>query len=246
MSRMTAYSNDVHRYVDGDMSAAEGEAFEQLMVAAPELAAQVELLEKQNAAIRASVEAPDMQLLAQMSRAAREPVVAGLWKVAAVLAILMVGFAGGYGASALSRDQAMTAAVGHASAAHSLYSVEVLHPVEVPASEKEHLDKWLSKRLGSAIQAPSMAGSDYKLIGGRLLPSGQRAAALYMYENTEGTRISLYAERRDGRASQTFEYDSLNGVSGVSWGEGEWTYVLVGGDPEVIKRLAFLVSGELT
>src|SRR5260370_990363 len=43
---------------------------------------------------------------------------------------------------------AVTPLPARAARAHLVYSPEVRHPVEVEAKEKDHLAKWLSKRLG--------------------------------------------------------------------------------------------------
>ena len=54
--------------------------------------------------------------------------------------------------------------------AHRLYVVEVRHPVEVPGSERAHLQTWLTKRCGWDVRAPELAAAGLKLVGGRLLP----------------------------------------------------------------------------
>ena len=40
--------------------------------------------------------------------------------------------------------------------AHRLYVVEVRHPVEVPGSERAHLQQWLTKRCGWDVRAPEL------------------------------------------------------------------------------------------
>ncbi|HEX5629954.1 MAG TPA: anti-sigma factor, partial [Usitatibacteraceae bacterium] len=74
-----------------------------------------------------------------------------------------------------------------AARAHLVYAMEVRHPVEVDASQQEHLVAWLSKRLSTPIRAPSLVGAGYQLLGGRLLPPTQPSdpapMALLMYEN---------------------------------------------------------------
>ena len=53
--------------------------------------------------------------------------------------------------------------------AHRLYVVEVRHPVEVPGSERAHLQQWLTKRCGWDVHAPELDATGLKLVGGRLL-----------------------------------------------------------------------------
>ena len=48
-------------------------------------------------------------------------------------------------------------------------------PVEVPGSERAHLQQWLTKRCGWDVRAPELDATGLKLVGGRLLPGPDRA-----------------------------------------------------------------------
>lgn len=82
--------------------------------------------------------------------------------------------------------------------AHQIYSAEKRHAVEVPASDKKHLMKWLSKRLSAEIGPAKLDTAGYHLIGGRLLPSAGKRAALYMYADKKDRRLSLYIRQMEG------------------------------------------------
>lgn len=84
-----------------------------------------------------------------------------------------------------------------AALAHSLFSPEKRHPVEVPASEQAHLQAWLSKRLDTPVQAPDLSAQGYQLLGGRLLPSSNGKAAQFMYQHAGGQRLTLYLRPGD-------------------------------------------------
>lgn len=79
-----------------------------------------------------------------------------------------------------------------AAVAHAVYQPEVRHPVEVPATQQEHLVQWLSKRLGRPLKLPVLVDEGYELVGGRLLPGDAGARAQFMYQNGQGERITLY------------------------------------------------------
>ena len=79
-----------------------------------------------------------------------------------------------------------------ADVAYAVYTPEQRHPVEVAASEEGHLVSWLSKRLNRPLSVPSLQEYGYSLVGGRLLPGDAGPAAQFMYENTEGARLTLY------------------------------------------------------
>ena len=87
----------------------------------------------------------------------------------------------------MERQDAETRVAGNAIAAHRIYVSERLHPVEVPAEQEAHLVQWLSRRVGKPLTAPNLKPQGYRLIGGRLLPAGGEAAALFMYENRAAT-----------------------------------------------------------
>jgi anti-sigma factor RsiW len=79
-----------------------------------------------------------------------------------------------------------------ADVAYAVYTPERRHPVEVAASEEEHLVAWLSKRLNRPLSVPSLQEYGYSLVGGRLLPGEAGPAAQFMYENRSGERLTLY------------------------------------------------------
>lgn len=85
-----------------------------------------------------------------------------------------------------------------AGAAYRTFVVEVAHPVEVDAAHEAHLTQWLSKRLGRRIEAPDLTTFDFRLMGGRLLPSDTGAAAQLMYEDGAGKRLTVYVQAAKG------------------------------------------------
>ena len=90
--------------------------------------------------------------------------------VAATLAAFIVGGGTGWVArGAAAAPSAFQSFTVDALDAHRLYVVEVRHPVEVPGSERTHLQPWLTKRCGWDVRALNCAG--LKLVGGRLFPA---------------------------------------------------------------------------
>ena len=86
--------------------------------------------------------------------------------------------------------------------AHRLYVVEVRHPVEVPGSERAHLQQWLTKRCGWDVRAPELAATGLKLVGGRLLPGPTGPASFLMYESASGERFTIYTAKADAETTQ--------------------------------------------
>ena len=117
-----------------------------------------------------------------------------------------------------------------ASLAYAAYATEVRHPVEVAAAEEAHLSAWLSKRLGRPLKAPSLVKQGFSLMGGRLVPAeASGVAAQFMYENTQGRRLTLYVRAMvKPQPDTSFRYALENNVSTFYWIDRDWGYALTG------------------
>lgn len=111
--------------------------------------------------------------------------------------------------------------------AHAIYSTEVEHSGVLMAKEHGQLNSWLSRRLKTPLTAPNLNAMGYRLIGGRLLPSTQnRMAAQYMYENTDGARMSLYVRRGSWKTFQPIHHQQRNGYAMFYWSDKNLGYAL--------------------
>ena len=130
-----------------------------------------------------------------------------------------------------------------AARAHLVYSPEVRHPVEVDAKEKDHLVKWLSKRLGTNLKIPLLANEGFELLGGRLLPGNDGPVAQFMYQESSGKRLTLYVTRpRAGETVTAFRFAQEGPVSVFYWVDRECGYALSG---EVDKPTLARVAGSV-
>lgn len=162
---------------------------------------------------------------------------AALLRFAAALALLAVGGAGGYGLARLGGSPAPVAHFArNAVSAYATYVVEVAHPVEVEAARADHLTQWLSKRLGRPIRAPDFAASGFRLMGGRLLPSDTGPAALFMYEDDLGRRVTLYVVP-GGQGNETaFRFLESGATQSFYWIDGDLRCAVTGDIPRDILR----------
>lgn len=120
-----------------------------------------------------------------------------------------------------------------AASAHMLYAPELQHPVEFGADQQDSFLLWLSERLGEQVHAPSLQDIGYLLVGGRLLPAAEQAAAQLMYESPDNRRITLYIRERwnapmHGAKEGSVSYFGEGGSSMVYWVEGSFAYALIG------------------
>lgn len=131
--------------------------------------------------------------------------------------------------------------VRDAVAAHAVFVPEVRHPVEVAATQHEHLVQWLSKRLGARLTVPSLDAAGWSLVGGRLLPGEDGARAQFMYEDATGARITLYlADAGSASRDTAFRFETEGGVSAFYWVDGRFGYALAG----QLERAAMLGLAE--
>jgi anti-sigma factor RsiW len=148
--------------------------------------------------------------------------------VAAGLAVLVAGALAGwllndrFGAS-----QAQSLA-DRALVAHEVYAVEVRHPVEVPASEREHLTSWLSKRLGKSLIIPDLAPQGYTFLGGRLLAAADRPAAQLMFEDTARKRLTLFLVADGNFGKSEFRIEEHGDVLTCYWIDGDFGFAIAG------------------
>ena len=154
-------------------------------------------------------------------------------RIAAAIAFMILGGIGGWTARDILPGFATSASAMFAStvfdeaiAAHRTFSVETRHPVEVAANEEAHLVQWLSKRHGHRVIAPDLTSLGFRLMGGRLLPAENGPAALFMYEDDKGTRLSCYYLSVDRGGEPEFKYREQNGVGAFYWIEDGLAYAI--------------------
>ena len=232
--------DDLQAWVDGRLTPAENEAVEDYFAAHPESRARwsqyAEQREELRAAFGGTAENPIpprlrvARLLAEQRRRRRRQ----LGRIAAAVALLIAGGIGGWGAHDLlpgltsSASAVLASAVfDDAFAAHRTFSVETRHPVEVGANEEAHLVQWLSKRLGHQLIVPDLSALGFQLMGGRLLPADSGPAALFMYENGKGTRLSCYYLVVDVAGETEFQFREQNGTSAFYWVDDGLAYAIV-------------------
>lgn len=111
--------------------------------------------------------------------------------------------------------------------AYRTFTVEQVHPVEVRANDEPHLVQWLSRRIDRPLRVPDLTAQGFHLMGGRVLPAGDRPAALLMYDDDAGLRLTLYARAVAGADRKPFRYAREGDVAAFSWSGGTVTYVVV-------------------
>jgi anti-sigma factor RsiW len=224
---------DLHAYVDGELDAERRDVVAAWLATHPEAAAQVAGWREQADAIRARYGAiaqepiPARLKLDALLRRQRSWVSAAA--AASIAAFAIGGGLGWYarGAAASTATAGVDKVATDAVEAYRLYTVEVRHPVEVAGDERAHMTQWLTKRLGYQQHIPDLSSIGLKLVGGRLLPGPDGAAAFYMYEGPSGERFTIYCSRTDV-AETSMRFKDTGRVATFYWVDNKQAYVVSG------------------
>lgn len=190
--------------------------------------------EKLRAAFAPVLDEPIPEGLVQALR----PRGAKLLRVAAAFALVALGGIIGWQLhGSIERQERVQTIARGAALAHAAYSPEVRHAVEVGADQEAHLVAWLSKRLGGKVRAPNLDAVGYSLMGGRLLPGDDgepgsvSPTAQFMYQNRQGTRVTLYVRTNMRDQDQTaFRYAREGKVGVFYWIDRSFGYALSSAD----------------
>lgn len=233
---------DLSAWLDGEGDSLQRERVEAWLREQPEAAAKVRLWAADRDALRARLdpvrgEAVPERLIDVLRASARR----GRRVQAAIAASLLLtgGLVGsvatwqwhGHRTSALmATAQAGTPAgwVQRAAYAHSVFTPEPRHPVEVRAQE-EHLARWLTRRIDIPVKLFDLRSEGFELMGGRLLPDANGKSAQLMYENPlTKERVTVYLRKPEAGADTAFRFEQQGLVGLFYWVEAGAGYALVG------------------
>jgi anti-sigma factor RsiW len=242
---MPVTEDELHAYLDNELPADRRAAVDDWLAAHPEDAARVAAWQSMGEALHARYDTVADEAIPRrldLDHLAAKP---RRWMIGVAAAILLAFAAGGgIGWFARAASAAVAPSVdavdtvrADAITAHRLYIGEVRHPIEVRA-EENHLLPWLSRRIGTTLRAPDLSGFDLKLLGGRLLPGPSGPAALLMYENGAGERVTLYSTPLKA-ATMSFRYRDADKFATIQWTSDNYGWVISGpADKPRLKRIA--------
>ena len=244
-AKIPVTEDELHAYVDNELPAERRGDVEAWLAAHADDAERVQswraMAETLHARYDAVADEPVPKRF-EIERLVRQP---RNWMYGAVAATLVAFVAGG-GVGWLAHGAVASPSVIQnftldALDAHRLYVVEVRHPVEVPGSERAHLQQWLTKRCGWDVRAPELDATGLKLVGGRLLPGPTGPASFLMYESASGERFTVYTAKAATEATQ-MRYSTRDNNGALFWADRGVAYVVSGGsDRERLTQVARLI-----
>jgi len=231
---------DLHAYVDDQLDPARRSVVARYLEHNPVAAERVAAYSAQRGQLQAAFAAlaaepipPALNLsrLVEESLARRRTP----WRIAAAVALAVgVGGAGGWLVRSAVVPGQLTgiAALEHEAVVnHLVYATDRRHPIELGAAQRDDLAQWVSSRLRHPVAPPDLDALGYRFMGGRLVATGHGAAALFMYDNNHGTRLSIFVRpMRAGQSTPILVLD-IGDVDGCAWVDKGVGYTLIADEP---------------
>jgi anti-sigma factor RsiW len=237
MTRREFTIRDIHMALDGEMPPEDRDDYEAWLNANPEMRAANSRFAVDRARLQevfgqvADEQVPERLTRLLSDERQHQASWKSWWRAAAVAAALIASAGVGYVAAIYGQrpeESGLDKIVEQALQAHVMYAAEKLHVVEVGADQRDHLVGWLSKRVGINLVAPDLTAEGFKLVGGRLLPASGKPAAQFMYQDHEGTRVSLYVTTDAGAGEIGFRLYEEEGARTFYWTDNGFCYAVSG------------------
>ncbi|EJM60349.1 putative transmembrane transcriptional regulator (anti-sigma factor) [Pseudomonas sp. GM50] len=197
MISMPPGERDLHAYVDHQLSDADRHLVESYLAGNAEVAAQVRAwqhdAQQLRAALSGALQQPanpqlDPAMIRQrVTRQSRRH----LASAAMLLIAVSIGGLGGWQARQMTLVSAplpMTDAMQ----AYRLIAQQGILPADYKVSDDGDMQGWLDRYFSQAQRLPNLTAAGYNPISGRLLSTEQGPAAMVVYEDRSGHKISFY------------------------------------------------------
>jgi anti-sigma factor RsiW len=212
----------LHAFADGELQGEERQAIERLLAENEEARKALSDINYQKSELRKAYGATvDEPVPATLLDAAQSHHPRGYLRVVASLALLLIGGSGGWYLAQHSESVQAASLEQRALIAHEVFSVEVKHPVEVAASERVHLQAWLSKRVGTPITIPTLDFDGFEFLGGRMLVGENSPAGQLMYEASDKQRLTVFISSNDDGKDEALRIEAHGKLVTCYWRDGK-------------------------
>lgn len=230
---------ELHAYVDGALEASRRAEIERYLASNPDVAERVarwrrdaDFLRTEFAGAMTRPPQPRLDPTA-VRRRLRTRSRVRMGAAAAFVVAMGVGGVSGWSIRTMSLTPAPMA---DAADAYRVFAIDRNRPVEMGADNVDHLQKWLSTRLGTPISLPDLRSEGFDLLGGRLLATSDGPAALVFYQDHDGERVSIYVRPSDRFPEGTRGTRDDGGLMTKYWYKKGYGYALVAksSDPRIV------------
>jgi anti-sigma factor RsiW len=214
---------ELHAFVDGRLDAERHAEVARLVEADPALRARLEEWEQHAELLRAAFAfkarepVPPQLNLGRLIETGAARRTAPLRIAAGLLIALSVGAAGGWLARDRERPDDFEWLAMQATAAHRVFVSDNERPVELGPDSQARLVSWIEGRLGRRVDVPDLTHFGYHFIGGRVLAAVGGPAAMLMYGDEAGNRVTVYVQPMATDATLPMRLITRNTVAGYAW-----------------------------
>ena len=240
--------DDLHAYVDDRLDPARRAEVDRHLRTNPALQRRVDAWRQQAEALRNALDfklhepVPSSLHLGRLfeERIARRRwgLFNGPWRAAAAM-LLMVGLgaAGGWTARGTQRMGEVTRLGMEAAAAHTVFAPDPAHPSEIGWENRSELLAWIDRKLHRTVRVPDLSAQGYRLIGGRALSTIIGPAAVLVYDDNHGGRITVFVQpmRSDVAPMQPVRAGAANGYA---WIDAHMGYGVISDGDASLQGLA--------
>ena len=187
---------DLHAYVDHQLLDSDRRVLETYLAAHPEVAAQVQAWQQDAQLLRASLsgalqQPPNPALDPALIRQRLKQQSRRHFASAAVL-LIAVSLGGLGGWHAREATQPALLPMADAMQAFRLFAQEGIMPADYKGQDSGTMQAWLDRYFNQAHRLPDLSQAGFTPVSGRLLTTEQGAAAMVLYQDAQGRRISFY------------------------------------------------------
>lgn len=239
--------DDLHAFVDQTLDVRRKEEIAAYLDAHPDIAGRVAAYSRQRKLLKAGYAPiadepiPPQLNLSRIIERQRRPSIASRWMAAAAAIILLcMGGAGGWFLRNMTQPpEGIAALVEEASASYAVYAPDHQRPIEIKASDRDALVNWTTERLGRAVAIPDLSASGFRLMGGRVVATSHGPAAMFMYDDDQGTRLVILARRMAVDQNMPMARQANGSLNGYAWADKGLGFSLVGpASPQRLHPLA--------
>ncbi|KAF2411256.1 Transmembrane transcriptional regulator (anti-sigma factor RsiW) [Pseudomonas antarctica] len=223
---------DLHAYVDHQLLESDRRVLETYLAAHPDVAAQVRAWQQDAQALRASLSGvlqqpanPELDP-ALIRRRIKHQSRRHFASAAVLLIAVSLGGIGGWHAREATQPTMLPMA--DAMQAFRLFAQDGIMPADYNAQDSSTMQAWLDRYFNQAHRLPDLSQAGFKPVSGRLLTTEQGAAAMVLYEDPQGRRMSFYI-RPPGPENGFLPRGSrsADGLQAEYWSGSGYNYAMV-------------------
>ena len=226
------WTEKLDAYLDGELPAAEARALAEHLRGCPTCAAESLSRVQQKLAVQAAGKRftpdPTFRARIQASIAARRPTRwSRLWfpALAAVIVLVIAAML----PLTLNRDRRGEQRLMSELADLHVATLASSNPVDVVSSDRHTVKPWFQGKLPFAFNLPEFQGTPYKLLGGKLIYSGQNPGAELLFAfGRHQISVFIVQNQPDVFPFNPSNSTSEHGFSVESWTESHLRYSVIG------------------